>query len=241
MDNYIGASFQERTKHRRDAMEGRELDWSSKPPVYKTYPSSPLASLPPPKGSSAPLPDILWRRRSVRRFSDEPLSLDALSFLMWASTGIRESRGGHDFRTAPSAGALYPIETYLVVNSVEGLEPGLYHYRIEGHALERIREGELGEEIAHAALEQEMCARAPVVFIWTAMFARSRWKYGDRAYRYVYLDAGHVAANLSLAAVSIGLGSCQIAATFDDEVNKLIEVNGTDESVLYLSVVGRPV
>jgi SagB-type dehydrogenase family enzyme len=85
-----------------------------------------------------------------------------------------------------------------------------------------------------------MCADAPVVFIWTAIFERSRWKYGQRAYRYVYLDAGHVAAHLALAAVATGLGSCQIAATFDDEVNDLLGVDGVDESVLYMSVVGRP-
>lgn len=85
-----------------------------------------------------------------------------------------------------------------------------------------------------------MCASAPIVLIWTAMFERCRWKYGERAYRYVYLDAGHVAQNHALAAVSLGLGNCQIAATFDDEVNELLGVDGEEESALCMSVVGRP-
>lgn len=221
-------------------MEGRELDWASKPPIYKTYPDSQKIRLSPPLGGKLSLDEALRKRKSVRDFSEQPLALEGLSYLLWASSGIRESRGGHDLRTAPSAGALYPIETYVLVNSVQGIDAGLYHYDIKGHALELLREGRLGEELAHAALEQDMCADAPVVFIWTAIFERSRWKYGQRAYRYVYLDAGHVAANLALSAVAMGLGSCQIAATFDDEVNELLSVDGVEESVLYLSVVGHP-
>ncbi len=221
-------------------MEGRELDWASKPPIYKAYPDSQRSRLPPPQGGSASLDGALRNRRSVRDFTERSLIQAELSYLLWASTGIRESRGGHDFRTAPSAGALYPIETYVLVNSVQGIDAGLYHYDIKGHALELLRRGQLGEELAHAALEQDMCADAPVVFIWTAIFERSSWKYGQRAYRYVYLDAGHVAANLALSAVAMGLGSCQIAATFDDEVNELLGVDGMEESALYLSVIGRP-
>jgi SagB-type dehydrogenase family enzyme len=236
----IGQLFQERTKHRRSSMEGRTLDWTSKPLIYKTYPRAPAISLSSPSMRTASFDEALKRRRSVRTFSGEALSLDELSFLLWAATGVRESRGGHDFRTAPSAGALYPIGTYVVVNYVTDLAPGLYHYGIKEHRLELLREGRLGEEISRAALEQDMCAAASAVFIWTAIFERSRWKYGQRAYRYVYLDAGHIAANLALAATSVRLGSCQIAAAYDDEVNSFLGVDGTEESVLYLSAVGRP-
>ena len=93
--------------------------------------------------------------------------------------------------------------------------------------------------MAQAALDQEICAEAPVVFVWSAIFNRSKWKYKQRAYRYVYLDAGHIAENLALSATSIGLGSCQIGAFFDDEVNRIIEVDGVEESAIYLSVVGH--
>jgi SagB-type dehydrogenase family enzyme len=95
-------------------------------------------------------------------------------------------------------------------------------------------------DVTRAALDQEMCKAAAVVFIWTAVFQRSKWKYGQRAYRYVYLDAGHIAENLALAATSLDLGSCPIAALYDDEVNRIIGVDGTAESVIYITVIGYP-
>jgi SagB-type dehydrogenase family enzyme len=93
--------------------------------------------------------------------------------------------------------------------------------------------------MAHAALEQKMCSDAPIVLVWTAIFERSKWKYAQRAYRYVYLEAGHIAQNLAVAATGIGLGSCQIGSFFDDEVNQILGVDGKDESAIYLSVIGH--
>ncbi|MBC7293775.1 MAG: SagB/ThcOx family dehydrogenase, partial [Thermoleophilia bacterium] len=238
------------------------LDWRSKPPAYKFYTYAPVISLPQPALSpeeEEPGPDF-WKcvakRRSVRSYSSASLTLLELSRLLWASAGITASfTGAHGqefLRAAPSAGALYPIETYVVANRVEELTPGLYHYRVAGldilerpivegsHSLEQLKTGDLGPAIAAAALDQPMCAKAAAVFVWTAVFARSVWKYRDRAYRYFYLDAGHMAAQLSLAAVALGLGSCPIAAFYDDEVNALLDVNGQDESVVYMTSVGRP-
>ncbi len=240
MSDEPGRVFQRETKHRRDHLVGRYMDWERKPETYKEYPDRPRMALPEPERQAVPLDDALRNRRSVRGFSEEPLSLEELSYLLWASDGITRRERGYEFRTAPSAGALYPVETYVAVNDVAGVVPGIYHYSVKHHALEQIRKGHLGEEVARAALDQGMCASAPAVLLWTAMFERSRWKYGERAYRYVYLDAGHMAQNLSLAAVSLGLGTCQIAAAFDDEVNELLGVDGEEESVLYMSVVGRP-
>ena len=216
------------------------MDWERKPETYKQYPDRSSIALPEPKRPVVSLDDLLRTRRSVRRYSESPLSMEDLSYLLWASTGITRRERRFEFRTAPSAGGLYPLETYVAVNNVSGLAPGIYHYSIKDHALELIRKGPFGEEVARAALDQGMCSSAPLVLMWTAMFERSRWKYGERAYRYVYLDAGHVAQNLALAAVSLGLGTCQIAATFDDEVNELLGVDGEEESVLYMSVVGHP-
>lgn len=158
--------------------------------------------------------------------------------MLWASTGIQRKEFGYDFRTAPSAGALYPIETYLVINRVKNITPGVYHYSIKDHSLEELKTGDYGIKISDAALGQIMCADCSVVFIWTAIFDRSKWKYSQRSYRYIYLDAGHIAENLALAATSINLGSCQIGALFDDEVNKIISVDGIHESTIYMSVVG---
>jgi len=147
---------------------------------------------------------------------------------------------GIGFRTAPSAGALYPVETYLTVHAVEGIEPGVYHYAPEPHELELLRASDYRREVAQGALDQLVAARASVVFVWTAVFPRSKWKYRQRAYRYVYLDAGHIAQNVALAAVALGLGSCQVAALYDGECNALLGVDGVEESTIYMTVVGRP-
>jgi len=236
----IGEQFQQETKYRRNDMGGGGLDWRSQPEVYKQYPNAKIIKLPHFSFNDAPgLKEVLKKRRSIRNFNDKPLSLEELSYLLWAANGISRREMDYEFRTAPSAGALYPIETYLVINNVEDLEKGIYHYNVKHHQLEEIQLGDFGRFAAAGALGQEMCASAAVVFIWTAVFQRSKWKYKQRAYRYVYLDAGHIAGNLALAATSLGLGSCQIAALFDDEINALIEVDGIEESVLYMSVVGR--
>jgi len=106
--------------------------------------------------------------------------------------------------------------------------------------LDTLKAGDFSDTIARSALGQLMCIDAPAVLIWTGVFERSKWKYGQRAYRYVYLEAGHVAQNLAAAATSVGLGSCQIGAFFDDEINNVLGIDGVEESVLYLSVAGHP-
>ena len=236
----IGEQFQQETKYRRHAMPMGGLDWQSRPEVYKQYPNTNTIKLPHFTFNDIPgLKEVLKKRRSIRNFNAEPLNLEELSYLLWAANGISRREMDYAFRTAPSAGALYPIETYLVINNVEELEKGIYHYDVKHHQLEEIRVGDFGRQTAEAALGQGMCASAAALFFWTAIFQRSKWKYQQRAYRYVYLDAGHIAGNLALAATSIGAGSCQIAALFDDEINALIDVDGVEESVLYMSVVGH--
>lgn len=240
MDN-IGEEFQQQTKYRARLTRDDVVQHVGRPELYKSYPDSITVSLPMFEPEQlVTLDKILSDRKSVRRFQAEPLSPGQLSYLLWASDGIQRSEQGYEFRTAPSAGALYPIETYIVANDVSDLEPGVYHYGLREHALERIRTGDHREQIAAAALGQTTCAKAPAVFAWTAIFARATCKYGQRAYRYIYLDAGHIAENLALAAVSLGLGTCQIGALFDDEVNKLLGVDGVRESIVYMSVVGVP-
>jgi SagB-type dehydrogenase family enzyme len=145
----------------------------------------------------------------------------------------------YELRVAPSAGALYPVETYLSVQKVEGIGQGIYHYNVRLHELDLLRSGDLRFDLARAALDQDFLAEAAVVFAWTAVFPRSKWKYQERAYRYVYLDAGHIAQNVALAAVALGLGSCQVAALFDEEVNALLGVDGKEESIIYMTAVGR--
>jgi len=239
MSKTVGDDFQTETKYARNKLLGDHLNWASKPETYRSYPSSKLVQLPTKiEEAKTPLSEVLHKRKSVRTFSSKSMSLADLAFLLWSSTGIQRVENGYEFRTAPSAGALYPIETYLVVNNVEGLESGIYHYNIQNHTLEELKTGSLGGVLAHAALDQKMCSSASVVFVWTAIFQRSKWKYSQRAYRYVYFDAGHIAGNLALAAVSINLGSCEIGAFFDDEVNSLVGVDGKEESAMLLCTVG---
>ena len=237
----VGDDFQTGTKYSRDQRLGGNLNWANKPETYKSYPSSKTIQLPKSlQEATIGFTEVLRRRKSIRAFSNQPLSMGDLGFLLWASTGIQRVEHGYEFRTAPSAGALYPIETYIAANNVEDVEEGIYHYNIKNHLLEEIKTGNFGDALAHAALDQKMCATASVVFIWTAVFRRSKWKYKQRAYRYIYLDAGHVAENLALAAASITCGSCQVGAFFDDEINSIVGIDGTEESAICLSVVGHP-
>jgi SagB-type dehydrogenase family enzyme len=240
MSKGVGDEFQIQTKYTRNSLGGH-LDWANKPSTYKAYPYAKSIKLDKEiPTQSLPIADVLAKRKSIRSFSTRPVTVKELSFLLWASTGIQRKEHGYEFRTAPSAGALYPIETYVFVNKVENMLKGLYHYNIVDHTLEQLRLGDLGVELSDAALGQEMVALAPLVFIWSAVFERSKWKYRQRAYRYVYLDAGIIGENLALSATGIGLGSCQIGAFFDDEVNQILGLDGKDESAIYLSVVGFP-
>lgn len=235
-----GERFQEESKYFRGKLGGGFLDWRRRPEPYKNYPGAVRIKLPPPQleGGMA-IWEAINLRRSVRHYRKAPLNQSHLSQLLWACQGVTAKIMGYALRAAPSAGALYPVETYLAVQNVEALERGIYHYGVLEHELELVRAGDFRDALAEAALDQNFLAEAAVVFAWTAIFARSKWKYGERAYRYVYLDAGHIAQNLALAAVALGLGSCQVAALYDDEINALLGVDGTEESVLYLTSVGR--
>ena len=237
----VGDTFQQDTKYHRDQREKGLFERVTIPEPYKEYPGSNRIKLPTPGSTSVlTLDEVLRQRKSVRVFAKKPLSLEQMSYLLWASNGVQRIERGHEFRTVPSAGALYPVETYLVVHNVEGLASGVYHYAIREHALEEIKIGDFRREITLAALGQRVCADAAVVFVWTAIFNRSKCKYRQRAYRYVYLDAGHIGHSLALSAVSLGLGSCQVGALFDDDVNQILDVDGVEESVVYMSVVGYP-
>jgi SagB-type dehydrogenase family enzyme len=195
---------------------------------------------PPQTSGGGQIWEIIKNRRSVRNFAGSPVSQAELSNLLWAAQGITARHRNFDFRAAPSAGALYPMETYLVVNRAQGLEPGIYHYEIEAHSLAQLEKGDFRDAVTRAALDQETMGAADIVFIWSAIFARSKWKYKERAYSYIYIEAGHIAQNLALAAAALGLGSCPVGAFIDGEMNNLLGLDGSDESVIYTTALGRP-
>jgi nitroreductase len=215
----IGDSFQQETKYHRGHLRGGGPDWASKPASYKQYPSAPKIPLGPPQTEGgAPIWDVLQQRQSIRRFQDAPLQREELSQLLWAAQGITRTGRSFGLRTAPSASALYPVETYAVVHTVEGIEPGVYHYAVEQHELDQLKTGDFRKDVARAALDQDIAYWANVVFVWTAIFDQ----------------------NVALGAVALGLGSCQVAALYDDEANVLLGVDGVEESTIYMTAVGRP-
>src|SRR4030042_1540460 len=176
-------------------------------------------------------------QRSHRDFSKQAMSLPELSHLLLYSSGITDKR--HGFRAAPSAGATYPIEVYAFANNVEALPKGVYHYLIPSHELELMHEGDLSHDLSNAALGEKMVRHANVVLALSAVLQRTQRRYKERAQRYIFFEAGHIAQNAYLVATSMGLGACAIGAFFDDEVNRLLGLNIRDESALYLIAVGK--
>jgi SagB-type dehydrogenase family enzyme len=185
--------------------------------------------------SDVSLEQSLLERRSVRDYSGQPLTLQEISQLMWAAQGLTDPRG---FRTAPSAGGLYPLELYIVVGDVEDLLPGVYRYQPDGHQLVKTADGDKRAELAQAALEQEWVEEGAVDFVFTAVYERTTGKYGQRGIRYVHMEAGHAAQNLCLQATALGLGAVTIGAFYDKEVSQLLNLPA-DEEPLYVIPVGR--
>ncbi len=228
------------TKYHRDKPLKDRLGSIPAVQSFKTYPESEKFQLPQPDlNRPANLWQCLTKRRSERDTTAEPLSLNELSTLLWAAQGVTARVGVHLLRTAPSAGALYPFETYLYVDHVEDVSQGLYHFDVASFALERLKDGSFSRDLTTACLGQPMVRRAAVVFIWTAMMLRCMVKYRDRAVRYIPMDLGHVCQNIQLAATAMDLGSCPIGAFFDDDINRLLEIDGEDETALYLITVGK--
>ncbi|MDI6740755.1 MAG: SagB/ThcOx family dehydrogenase [Candidatus Edwardsbacteria bacterium] len=183
------------------------------------------------------LEQALLKRRSVRNYINEPIALSDLSQLLWAAQGITEPVQG--FRTAPSAGATYPLEAYLVVGNVRELKPGVYKYRSQGHQLAMLFEGDKRTGLCRAAYNQAAIRRAAAVIAISAVHTRTTGRYGDRGIRYVDMEAGHAGQNLALQAVALGLATVMIGA-FDDAGVKEILKLADDEAPLYLIPVGKP-
>lgn len=241
MKQGIGHQFQTETKYQREPYSAGAIERQGKREKLREKLTDTAISLPPPDRENGwPLYRALNARRSVREFQNRPVTLSALSQVLWAASGVTQKAGDFLLRTAPSAGALYPIDIYVGVRSVESLKPGLYHFVPAGHSLRQRYEGDLSELLADAALNQDFLAEAGFNLIFTAVFERTTWKYGSRGFRYIYLDAGHIVQNAALAAVSLGLGSCPVAAFFDDEINALLGINPARESAIYLLAVGWP-
>lgn len=172
----------------------------------------------------------LLKRRSVRSYTDEDLSIEEISQLLWAAQGVTDSRG---FRTAPSAGALYPLNIYITKSD------GTFAYNPTSHELIKLSESDIRRPLYTAGLYQEAIADAPAVFIITAVFQRTTKKYGDRGIQYVYIEAGHAAQNLLLQATALDLGGVTIGAFIDEQVSDIMALS-TEETPIYIIPVGHP-
>lgn len=181
------------------------------------------------------LGQLMQQRRSLREYSPDSLSLAEVGQLLWAAQGITHSRG---LRTAPSAGALYPLELYVVVGNVTGLEAGVYHYQIRNHRLALHVAGDKRKALAQAAYMQTWLSEAPAVFVFSADYKRTSKKYGKRAQRYVHMEVGHAAQNLFLQAEDLGLGTVVVGAFFDDQVAELLQLSA-EFAPLALMPVGK--
>ncbi|MEW6482108.1 MAG: SagB/ThcOx family dehydrogenase [bacterium] len=186
--------------------------------------------------SNISLEEALVKRRSIREYKNEPISLSEISQLLWATQGVTDKRG---FRTAPSAGALYPLEVYVVVGLAKELGPGVYKYIPQAHRLIRISKIDKRKELCRVALNQSWVKDAPCVFVVSAIYERTTGKYGERGIRYVHIEAGHAVQNLHLQAISLGLGSVSIGAFYDEEVKGVIGMENMEQP-LYIVPVGRP-
>ncbi len=217
------------------------------PPIEKPYQNDQkVISLIPPSDLAdlyaITLQTAIRNRQSRRQFKGESISLTELSFLLWATQGIRQPIDyGHALRTVPSAGARHALETYLAVLNVDNLGAGFYRYLPVSHSIlvEKL-DGLAGQKIKQASFNQNWMANAAVVFIWTTIPYRMEWRYGLAAHRVILLDAGHVCQNLYLACEAIGAGTCAVAAYDQEQMDQVLGIDGDDEFVIYTAAVGRP-
>jgi nitroreductase len=223
----IGREFMEQTRYKYLSVSAQQQGLPQ-PPLQAPYGGTvqPI-DLPAPDEIEVDEVDLrlaIEARESVRRYAEGPLSLAELSYLLWCTQGVRGVQGTYaTLRNVPSAGARHALETYLLVNRVEGLQPGLYRFLALGHKL--------------IAVDLEPGIAAAVTRV--AVAERMVWRYGQRGYRYMHLDAGHVCQNLYLAAQSVGGGACAIAAFSDEDMNHLLGLDGEEQFVIYLATVGK--
>jgi SagB-type dehydrogenase family enzyme len=236
----IGRRFHYETSFGDQGYKGKDIGWGGQVPLYKEYESASKVKLPTPDFEGLSVEEAIRKRRSERYFADKPMTLEQLAQMLLSAGGITYSSNGWDFRAAPSGGALYPMEIYVIALNVGTLANGLYHFQVSDNTLELIKEGDFGRQIHKASNEQEAVGTSPVTLILTARFDRSTVKYGDRGYRYIYIEAGAICENIYLEATSLGLGTVAVGAFHDDALNRLLEIDGINEAALLVMPVGIP-
>jgi SagB-type dehydrogenase family enzyme len=228
---YLGASDQQRG--------------TPPPPLELGYEAGqPLVGLPRPEEiqvEALELRAAIENRVSVRQYAETPLTLAELAYLLWSTQGVKHVEGNYvTLRTVPSAGARHALETLVLANRVQGLAPGMYRYLpIEHKLLEVDLQPGIAEMVTQACWNQRMVLASAATFVWVAVPYRMTWRYGQRGYRYLHLDAGHACQNLYLAAQSVGCGACAIAAFSDEDMSRTLGIDGEELFAIYVATVGK--
>jgi SagB-type dehydrogenase family enzyme len=215
------------------------------PPIQKPYPqTADLIDLDVEEDweniFNIPLARAVKNRVSRRNYSGDSLSLEELSFLLWATQGVRLAEGNNTYRNVPSAGCRHSMETYLAVFDVDELESGVYRYLPLSHRLIlEFKDNELSEKLITATFRQEFAGHSALTFMWTTIPNRMEWRYGPVSHKVIAMDAGHAAQNLYLACEAINSGTCAIAAYNQEYIDELLGLDGVDEFVIYLAPVGK--
>jgi SagB-type dehydrogenase family enzyme len=247
MKNNAGHEFMVKTCYANISPSPQNSGLVPQPPLELPLPDgAALISLPPVADLVVPAMDLrtaIESRRTIRAYSEEPLSLEETAYMLWVSQGVkRVSKRPSTARTVPSAGARHAFETFLLVNRVEGLNSGLYRYAAIEHGLLQLdAPADIAERIAHACLDQSQVTGSAATFIWAAVVERMYWRYVERGYRYLHLDAGHVCQNLALGAEQVGCGICPIAAFDDELLNETLGLDGETMFVVYLATLGKKI
>ncbi len=241
-DKDPGLTYHKYSKHNkyRIFMTPRRAERGPLPPLIKKYRDAVSIKLPKPNFSlvSNSVGSCIINRRSFRDFKPRIMPIDTLSTLLYLAVGITAWEDNWPLRAYPSAGALQPVELYVVVNYVDTIKMGLYHYNVLEHTLEVLKEGDFRKTIVNIALDQDFLYNASVLFILSIVYARTLWKYGDRAYRYALLDTGASMENIYLAATAMNLGACAIGAYYDDDLNNLLELDTNTEFTQVMVAIG---
>jgi SagB-type dehydrogenase family enzyme len=239
-----GATFMEQTQYDHLSPSDQNLK-KAPPPLAKPVPKG-ARYIPLPKPGTITVPPLDLRqaieeRRSLRHYRKDPLTIEELAYLLWCTQGIVQVVDPfYTLRTVPSAGGRHALETYLLINRVESLPPGLYRYVPFSHSLVEIDCATgITDKVMAACLGQAFVRSSAVTFLWSTVIYRMAWRYSERAYRLVHLDAGHAGQNLYLAASQVGCGTCAIGAFDDILMAELLGVNIEEEFVLYCAAVGK--
>ncbi len=239
-----GKEFMEYTKYRNLEKSDQVKKLPQPPLALPADEDKPIHDLPDPrdiKVNPVDLSDAITCRVSVRTYSETPLSLDELSYVLWSTQGVKEvTKRPATLRTVPSAGARHCFEAYVLVNRVDGLKPGLYRFLAIDHKLQEVdMSDDISERVTEGCFGQRFVLNSAITLILTAVTYRMMWRYTERGYRYMHIDAGHVMQNLYLCAEAINSGVCAIAAFYDDKINQTLGVDGEEQFTVYVGALGK--